>query len=275
MARFILGILLGLCLGAALLAGLVFVRDGNVAALRTIDPRNIAMPRIDIEQIEMRAGDVVPVARRAINRLLPEPSPTRVTVVLNRDGGRLYAGPDHARVGTSSVLMRNQIAALDLPAYRVSDARWRALDKCVRSRFADYRVDVVDEAPASGNYMQVNVGGSPTMLGYQKSTRGLAPYTGRLIPNASVFVFTHGRPTLTELCETAAHELGHALGLDHSRLCSDLMSYGDCGRKAFRDRESRCGEYESRACQDGRERQNSAKKLEDTVGRRPAKPAVV
>ena len=264
MSRFIFGLLFGALLGMATLAGAVYLRDGNVQALRDVE-----VAGIDLEEVQRRTGDVVPMTRRAFNNLLPEPAPREVTVVLNREGGRLYAGPDHARLGTSSVLLRNQVPALDLPGYRVSDRNWNRLGRCIESRFEGFRVNVVDEAPASGDYISVNFGGSPTMLNYKETTRGLAPYTGRLIPNAEVFVFTHGKPSLDELCETAAHEVGHALGLDHSRLCSDLMSYGDCGKKAFRDRTAACGEYEDRECQDGHEHQNSADKLERAVGRHP------
>lgn len=270
MSRFIFGLLFGALLGMATLAGVVYLRDGNVQALRRVE-----VAGIDLAEVQRRTGDVVPMTRRALNNLLPEPPPREVTVVLNREGRRLYAGPDHARLGTSSVLLRNQVPALDLPGYRVSDRNWNRLGKCIESRFEGYRVNVVEDAPARGDYINVNFGGSPTMLNYQETTRGLAPYTGRLIPNAEVFVFTHGKPGLNELCETAAHEVGHALGLDHSRLCSDLMSYGDCGKKTFRDHEAACGEYEDRECQNGHDHQNSATRLERTVGRRSQSPASV
>lgn len=275
MLRFIFGVLFGAALAVASVVGGVFLRDGNVQALKQIDLDRLDVSQLDLSEVELRTGDIVPVARRTLNRLMPDPGPQPVTIVLNREGGRLYAGPDHAGIGTSSVLMRNQVAALDVPAYRISDARWRSLKQCVRSRFSGYQVTVVDQAPSSGDYMVVHFGGSPESVGYQKTTRGLAPFTGRLIRNAPVFVFTHGKPDLTELCDTAAHEAGHAIGLDHSRQCTDLMSYRECGKKRFRDRVARCGEWESRDCQDGNQRQNSAAKLEATVGRRPVKPAIV
>lgn len=268
MAHFLSGVVTGAVLGLGVVAGVVYARDGDIAALGELS-KNIDLPRF---------GDAVPAieaTRRAIEDVLPEPRAREVNVVLDRDGARLYPGPDMARVGTSSVLFRNGITSLDIPAYEGSDTRWRAFGRCVEERFEGYRVNILDEAPARGDYVVVHVGGSPDLFGYHSNTRGLAPLTGRVIPNAPVFVFTDGDPDAEELCDTAAHEIGHAVGLDHSRVCNDLMSYGDCEDKAFLDEAGACGEYDDRECVDGSPGQSSAEKLERRVGRRSRRPATV
>jgi hypothetical protein len=267
MAHFLSGVLTGVVLGLGAIAAGIYLRDGDELALERL-------PRVELP----RMSDAVPAieaTRRAIEDVLPEPRPRAVTVVLDRDGARLYPGPDMARLGTSSVLFRNGITSLDIPAYQGSDARWRAFTRCVEQRFEGWRVEVLEQPPAHGDYIQVHVGGSPELFGYQSNTRGLAPLTGRVIPNAPVFVFSDGNPSARELCDTAAHEIGHAIGLDHSRLCNDLMSYGECEHKGFRSKPAACGEYEDRDCVDGEPTQSSSEKLERRVGRRANEPGVV
>lgn len=252
--------------------------------LSRLDPRKIDLGDLDFDidlnrlrELELDGLDPRPVVeqtRRVLHDSLPEPEPTEINVVLSRHGDRLYAGPDHARFGLSSVLARSGIATLEIPAYRGSNARFHAMKRCVRDRFDGYAVNVLTEAPAKGDYMVVHIGGHPEMFGMKDTIQGLAPHTGRLIPNAPVFVFDHAKPNSTDLCDVVAHEVGHAIGLDHTRLCTDIMSYGDCGKKSFRDHEAHCGEYDNRACVDGHETQNSARMLEEHVGRREAAPRV-
>ncbi len=73
--------------------------------------------------------------------------------------------------------------------------------------------------------------------------------------------------TTGALCDTAAHEVGHTMGLDHSRTCGDVMSYESCGAKTFQNAVGRCGEWDARPCADGSGVQNSWDKLASLVGR--------
>lgn len=302
MLRALLGLMIGMLLGLAGLLALPHLPaiDGRAwpdvlskVDLRSPDLDRLAR-RVNLEpvrrfahehlglEIELRSVDLsgldprpmMEQTRHALDRALPEPGPRAVKVVLNRDGARLYAGPDHARFGLSSVLARGGIASLEIPAYRGTDRRWSAMKRCVRDRFDRYAVEILSDPPPSGDYMVVHVGGNPDQFGMKKTIQGLAPHTGRLIPNAPVFVFDHAKPNATDLCEVVAHEIGHAIGLDHTRACGDLMSYEDCGKKTFRDRAAACGEWDERDCVDGRATQNSAALLERRVGRRERAPLV-
>jgi hypothetical protein len=197
------------------------------------------------------------------------------TLYLHRDGGRLLAGSDDSAADRSSVLVSRGIARLDVPAFQSGDAAWRAVVSCVEAQFADFDVRVVDERPTSGPYVMAMVGGSSSMLGLPSGVAGIAPFRGRPIPDAVVFAFESGHRDARGLCETTAHELGHALGLDHSRLCSDTMSYGSCGPKAFRREEAPCGELSDRTCTDGSDEISTWAALAEHVGLEAESPTRV
>lgn len=198
--------------------------------------------------------------------------PTPVTVYLHRGGGRVVAGEDDPVQARSGVLRRSGVPVVDVPAFRGSDKQWRQFVGCVENHFRDFDVTVVDERPASDRYVNVMVGGSPKMLGLESTVGGVAPYTGKVLPASVVFVFQTPHRTIRSLCDTAAHEVGHTMGLDHSRKCDDVMSYESCGSKAFRNSTEVCGEWSDRPCADGRSAQNTWGTLATLVGRARTAP---
>lgn len=209
---------------------------------------------------------------RALPRAL-RGGPTPVTVYLHRDGGRVIAGDDDPAQARSGVLRRSGVPLVDVPSFRGTDAQWNQFVGCVENHFRDFDVTVVDERPAGDDYVNVLVGGAPSMLRLGDTVGGVAPYTGGVLPASVVFVFQTPHRSIRSLCDTAAHEIGHTMGLDHSRTCNDVMSYESCASKAFRNEVARCGEWDDRPCADGASAQNTWSTLAAHVGLR-SEPSV-
>ena len=164
-------------------------------------------------------------------------------------------------------------AGVTIPRFAGTDRTWQAMTTCVKANFAAFRVDVGDRRPARGTYITVLVGGRASQLELDDdSTAGVGPYSGEVIHDAVVHVFAEniGANEVAALCATASHEIGHALGLDHSRRCGDLMSYDNdrCGTQRFVDADAACGEFEDRACGNGDDTQNSYRRLAEMIGLR-------
>ena len=218
-------------------------------------------------------GDLNHAARNLVG--VEEVAPK--VVYLHRGAITLEGGPrDDAARNVSGIMGRTGKDQARLRGYRGSDAQWKRIVSCVRETFRPFDIEFVDTRPTSGDYFMVAIGSRPADIGYRdKRVGGLAPFNGKVIPDAVVFVFadTLGNRRRA-ICNTIAEEVGHAYGLDHSYDCSDVMTYlPDCGPKYFRDREMPCGEHEQRACIDGAPTQNTYEILAGRVGLREQRVA--
>lgn len=187
-------------------------------------------------------------------------APTPVTVYLERNGQTVTA-----RSG-------DEVA---IPRFGGGDRAWTQLVACVKDRFSPFQVTITDRAPGRGDHITALVGGRASMLGLSdRTTNGIGPYSGEVIPNATVHIFSQvgtGERDIDNLCAVTSHEIGHSLGLDHSHLCGDVMSYynDECGTQQFLDADAPCGETADRDCSNGDATQNSYRRLVSLVGLRP------
>jgi hypothetical protein len=207
------------------------------------------------QQVASTAGALGLPAPRAATR-------ERQVVYLNREGATLAAGADDSRRNVSSVVASAGLDQYEIPEFAGSGARWDAIVSCTADLFSAYDIEVVDRRPVEGDYIMALVGGRPGDLA---SLSGHASTARRRVTGLSAELRDQTRP----VCETIAHEVGHALGLDHVMDCHDPMSYlPACGRRTFQDRETACGEGDGRACVDGAASQNSHTRLLDVLGER-------
>ena len=162
----------------------------------------------------------------------------------------------------------------EIPRFGGGDRAWSAIVGCVQRQYAPFAVDITDRKPAKGVFITAVVGGLASQRGLDdETTNGVGPYDGSVIRDGVVHVFSQvgtGEGDIENLCAVTAHEVGHALGLDHEVLCGDIMSYylDQCGARRFMDRDAPCGEDEERACGADGATQNSYRRLAALVGLR-------
>ncbi len=161
---------------------------------------------------------------------------------------------------------------VEIPKYGGGDAAWNKIVSCVQTQFSPFQIEVVDRQPA-GAHITALIGGYASQLGLDdRSTNGVGPYIpGRVQRNATVHVFSKvgtGERDTQNLCAVTVHEVSHALGLDHTFKCGDVMSYylDRCGARKFLDVDAACGEFSARECGTGADTQNSYQMIAKLVG---------
>ncbi len=191
-----------------------------------------------------------------------DPAPHPVTVFLER-GGRLV---DHDG---------DEVA---IPKFGGGDRVWSSVVTCVQQQFSPFAMDIVDTEP-TGDHIVAVIGGRASLVGLDdRSTNGVGPYIpGRVQRNATVHIFSQvgtGERDIQNLCAVTVHEVSHALGLDHTFKCGDVMSYflDRCGARKFLDVDAPCGETSARLCGDGSRSQNSYRAVAAAVGLRNPDP---
>jgi hypothetical protein len=206
-----------------------------------------------------------PLVEAPVHRPLAAAGPPRV-VFLNREAITLSPGRDDAANGVSSIVK----TPTAFPAATLDDATWSAMKDCLATELNRFNVSLTDQRPAQGGYQMIVFGGTGSELEVGVDSRGDAPQDKsgcQVVEGAVAFVFSGKLSGAQEICEVAAHELGHTYSLDHSLLASDVMSYLPfTGHRSFQDVDVLCGESQQAACSCGRSSQNPVQVLLDRAG---------
>ena len=186
----------------------------------------------------------------------PHPAITEATapynvIFLNRcaNGCTVKSGTTDSRTDTSAIVSGSHV----LTKFTYGDATWNSLVACVRDVFSPFNVQVTDVDPGSANHFEIMIGGNPTDIGFSNNVGGVSGNGcgDTYIPNALVFDFadvwsssstTCSSSCLEDMCSTAAQEIGHSFGMDHSHNSADPMTYFNfVGRKYFQNSADPCG----------------------------------
>lgn len=161
-----------------------------------------------------------------------------LVVYINGGGGHFVAADhDDASRSASNVVKYGGRPAADVPAFEGAPGEWKQVMACVRHYYEGLPVEIVDERPANDEFLMLVVGGRADDLGYQKLWGLSSTRPPRVVERGVGFVFSAAHRAssarVQHLCETAAHEIGHLLGLRHTESCDDLMtSNTTCVRQA-------------------------------------------
>jgi hypothetical protein len=173
-----------------------------------------------------------------------------------------FGTTNDARTHTSTI--PNGSGMFQMTEFAWGDTEWNELMVCMRQVFSPFGVTVTDVQPApTEHYNEDIIAGTPAELNLGGGIGGIAPVglgcspVNHAISFSFANIYTNPDERVNEICWTAAQEIAHTYGLDHSyqlpggiSACNDPMTYRtDCGgRKFFRNVQALCGEFETRDC---------------------------
>lgn len=162
-------------------------------------------------------------------------------------GCSIRVGNTNATTDTSDIPSTGSTVA----AFNLGTAAWASVLSCVRSVMSPFDLTVTDQRPASGNYFEVIVAGTPSDLGLGSGTLAIGDAACTSVgncrsfqSNALAFAFANVSvfaSDLNGLCGDALQAIAGSWALDHVVDASDVMSYNAySGVRTFHDAEA-CG----------------------------------
>ena len=185
---------------------------------------------VDGPSISLEGDARLPPEEFAVSSLQSPVTTAGATLYLNFEGATIRYGASNSKQKTSWLVPRES-GSVTFPAFTTSNygrgdrAQTIAqLVEYVKADFREYNLKVVTSRPTSGDYTEVVVGGSPSLIQEAKTTAGIAPLdTSNYNANDIVLVFSDVLSNLRELATCISHEAGHSYGLDHLEPTEAIM----------------------------------------------------
>jgi MYXO-CTERM domain-containing protein len=227
---------------ATVVAGLLLAAPATAAPAADPD-RGQPASDLPVEQLQAQGlgqsrGEPVPTPEWAYEgldevRATPRPvgAPSAILFV-NFDGAQLTSGQDDSRANRTQI---SQLAGTYAPYG--SGTKREATLQAVRTDWQDFNVAVVDQRPASGDYV-MNMTGPDNAFG--SGVLGIAPLDcDDRNPNNITYAFHSANDQFSPSTQatTISQEIAHSYGLEHVREPNDVMNpYNAGGDPSFIDR---------------------------------------
>ncbi|HVV85828.1 MAG TPA: Ig-like domain-containing protein [Kofleriaceae bacterium] len=207
----------------------------------------------------------------------PEPGvafvpPSRILYIDWCDGGcqivGTRGGDEDSRTNKSSIVSGTHTVS----AFSGGASTRAQILQCVRTAYARFNIQVVDQDPGNVPHWEDVAAGIPSQVGFGSGVAGVSPYTCGVIPNAITYSFLNLDPgNVLDNCWTIAQESAHAFGLAHEFDGRDYMTYNpQPAAKSFVDQTLCIGTQgccsPSQECQCGPTTQNSYQKILSVFG---------
>ena len=147
--------------------------------------------------------------------------------------GNTDSRTDHSSIGQGT-----------LTAWSYDDATWQKVVQCMKDVFEPYNVVITDQDPGSADHLEIMIAGNPGDIMLPSDVGGIAEQTCASY-QADTLVFDFAavwQGSVEDICSTAAQEIAHTWGLDHTTLASDPMTYFKyTGRRYYSTSAEQCG----------------------------------
>lgn len=151
-------------------------------------------------------------------QLIDDPPTGRQVVFLNFDGAPLTSGGNDATRNKTRLLTvsSHNYPAMSWGSFGGKDKGMADVLKEVKILYYKYGVEFVTKRPASGDYSMVMIGGTGQNCKGGGSAVGISPLDCKNNDKTDVlFVFGNRLSSAKQVAFVIAHELGHAVGLEH------------------------------------------------------------